>query len=817
MPDITLSGENRSSPILPSSLSLSPTSPTQTPVDSISLSQSVASSTEKIPRADTPLLPHPRPKEELTFGRYAEHLISHRYQLASQLSASAEVDLKFFHQRSDRAFEEARLLDSMHQNIEALYEKWSQQVAGLADLFNKKAQEIDREWESLKQKIDTANQKSHTEQEIAQHLQRARDHYLSALKKMGATDLGNGSYHIPPSARETYAKEEALYKQAVTDYMRVLSHRKEELEQVNRAICSYNQLCNELEELVSQAHLPSSPFPLPKRANERDLSPFSSTIEVTRKTGEYTILVPRIPDALIEIAQKGTSLIPSIERYPKPDLNAIKTEILGELKQHFLADLRIQLKMQDQARTRESEIKKEVLDSYLNLSPLAFKLLPESWFYTQAQQERLLAVGQFTPLSSFSNQFAEAHRQADKREAEIEEREVKAKEIASLNRQIEVLRDLLTQEAIARALAPALILLSPILRTLHPQDPALCLLAASSYLNRVLEDLQHGVLRHGIDKLIDLHFPGDACTVDTRNAYQASAALKPLLLGTWATLQALGLPQLFNDLLLLAEPSLLSDLLPPHLKEEDAQSVFNHVSQHYCAQGYGQAESDALAQMALLLAQRGVLIPSLVIADSTSDYDHSLGERSLQAALILEGKPAAEATSIAHSVFRQMEMNPPARTPHQLTLHLAYLLRQQGIEEHSLQIAEHTLFTPSLLPSHSPFSQEAIHSCIKTRARSLLTAFGSSADPIAAEIASSFTIDPTVTRPTALSLLSNVLPFLASHPSFRSHLVSQLNEMAAHPAALIPLALPLFKPLSLFVSASFPPDDAQRLPSLSTI
>jgi hypothetical protein len=713
--------------------------------------------------------------------------------------------LAFRHQlqASDLVDQDSRRLSSQTAALQAeelikLYETRKQALAQLEaearkaiDDLQKKFEEMEKGTKEHQDLIDQINSGNALEKQKYQELTAAYDDYLKKLNAMGVVDRGDGSFDVPEGMQEQFNAFTQEYQKKVDLFNVYWKQRLDQINQYNSATQAYNKSIAEnnqfLKNLINQYNLSDFlkenglTIPTQVEASFRDLSGYHNQIVAPSPIHSTPVMIsiPPLPDYARSNGRSGPPALPKLESYRAIDGQKLYDGIYRNLydKQIVPIDQKIQANYTYWAFLNAQKLfyptPDTVPDPLLNTKRLALNILPAAFieaakpakFSTSVVGSIALRdmgvnnsqVEEILGRSLFQAALSEHHIQLFK-EKDGKFQEEKINEI--IDRLLLLSVGFLSNQSL-QALFPSLSFLSQSLETLPKDSPAFALLFAVSLANRIQEDATQGISAEALQNFLG-GIPGlETLTDEDKTKLGAILNLGQLLVAGKILETTLGLPGLMSHLLPTLSPSIRPDILLSKAAQEGRQNLIDLQTQlqnYFVEKGYPQAEAQFLGQVGTELTEQGLLTPTATSVNAPDSFDQLLLMNSIQAALVLSGKPLTEAQSIAHeAIERTLVGEGPYHSTKHFRKALESQLRDLGVGEKSGDIAIQAILIP---PKEKPLN--------------FLSTLSTSSESIVSPTSQT---SPTAPIPTSSEMRS--APNFLSIPSTSSESISSLTSQTS--------------------------------------
>lgn len=655
-----------------SSMTLPSSIPKTSPKDTVeSHSTDQLSSTSFAGRADIPTLSAPA-STHLSISEMFRTWTATMRDFKNVLKASALSDLDTRKQLNELSLNQALGFLEVLKEKENLIANLDQIVKGKEDEFISLLSPMSDLPKELQKEIKKINAGNKTEQAQHEKIADAYQTCLDKIKDLGAEDLGNGHYSIPPGQEKKYSKAIKEYQKALSSFNQYWEPRFEQIASYNSAAESYNQqageanllakafiLDNNLSEFLQQNGTSSPELP---PAQQRDISNSLKKIkEIGIAADGSSVHIEPLPAYMTEPSQIALPDLPptSIDELLKADISA---PLRDQIYESAIAPLnnalvRYNLYMSF-AASDNVDAKDEANDKKLSL----FK--KEEKEYTKQVKKALIALNR-----NLESSLALQRIELDRKDIQtlMGSRLIK---IALLNEEVgndskkdEALTEKLTQKLLflslgllsnlsIHSLLPGIGLLADEIDSLPKESPAFTLLFAVSLANRICENIHSKLTGEVVKKFISslpesADFPPDALS-----RVEAALNVGQLMIASKLLEESLGLTGLLPSFLSSSFPSLDVDKIAGEATEEDSKTkayLLEKLHTHFMSQGYPEDKAVFLAQGAAEINAKTLLAPPILSRISEKTIDLNLLQTSLGMELaLIHSLPLPEAQRLSN-------------------------------------------------------------------------------------------------------------------------------------------------------------------------
>lgn len=666
-----------------SSIAIPSSIPKTSPKDSVeSHSTDQLSSTPLVGRADIPTLPAPA-STHLSISEVFRTWTATMRDFKNVLKASALSDLDTRKQFNELSLNQAlgflevlkekeHLINNLDQIVKAKEDEFVSLLSSMGDLS-----------QGLEKEIKKINAGNKTEEAQHKKIADAYQTCLDKIKKLGAEDLGNGHYSIPPGQEKKYSQAIKEYQKALSSFNEYWGSRFEQIASYNSAAESYNQhageanllakafiLDNNLSDFLQQNGIN---FPELAPAQQRDLSNSLRKIkDIGIAAGGSSVYIQPLPAYMTEPSQLSLPNLPptSINEVLKAD---ISTPLHDQLYESAIAPLNNALLRYNFymsfAASDNVDAKDEANEKKLSL----FK--KEEKEYTKQVKKALIALNR-----NLESSLALQRVELDRKDIQtlMGSRLIK---IALLNEEVgndskkdEALAEQLTQQLLflslgllsnlsIHSLLPGMGLLADEIDSLPKESPAFTLLFAVSLANRICENIHSKLTGEVVKKYLSslpepAHLPPKVLS-----RVEAALNIGQLMIASKLLEESLGFTGLLPSFLSSSFPPLDVDQIAGKATEEDSKTksqLLEKLHNHFISQGYPEDKAAFLAQGAAEINAKTLLAPPVLSRISEQTIDLNLLHTSLGMELaLIHSLPLPEAQRLSnHSLALTFEQGP---------------------------------------------------------------------------------------------------------------------------------------------------------------
>lgn len=640
-----------------------------------------------------------------------------------QLSASAQIDIESRYKLNLLAASQALQLSQILEEKEASIADIEKEIAVILAELDHDLKEMKELAELQQKEIDRINQGNEAEKQAYADLTHAYDEYMNNLMAIGAVNLGNGQFLIPEEPDELLDQYNAItqdYQNAVATFNETWDKRSSELNNYNLGAITYNQKAAEyngaINDFIEQHnltdYLKASGLTIPQLtlADTRDISNDQEVIKAPILiNGSSTVTIPSLPLDIRSIAQTGP-----LPLQPLPSFPPFASDLLYEGLYQSMYETRVvpidQKMMQcNQFNSFMVHQKMRSIDDELSSSDLLkFNTLIETLLahgdqikgsnewkknILTAQIEELddpemsLLLGKRLLQETISIEALKSLIQLN-----LQARESLIHQIT--NKLILLSLGLLANQSM-QALLPSLGIIVDVLTHLPKDSPAFPILFSISLSNRMLEDIDHGILMKTIDTFLDSLPECSGISPQGKEKIGRIIILGQLMAASKLIEESLGLQGLFAQT--LSNASIPLNELIASAEKKDSQKVIKieeEINNHFIKKGYPQDKATYLGQIGGQLAQRGLLSPHVTGSISEKTVDTFWLKHSIQTALSLSHDYSLEeARIICEKAVLDILSASPDLSAKQFRSEISTYLKDLGVKNYS-EIAKTALLIP---------------------------------------------------------------------------------------------------------------------------
>lgn len=676
---------------------------------------------------DAPQLPQPTGQSDSMLA-YFQAISKASLEFKQQLAASDQIDLNFRKLSSLSATQQVLLYNQLLEKRDKAINEIKSEARQAYEEFQKKVDAMQKDRAEMQKLIDQFNQGNAIEKQRYQELAQAYDAYSRQLEEMGVIDQGDGTYLVPEEAAESYNAATKKYQKAVEKFNTYENGRQSELNAYRQAVEAYNQKAAENNQFIQKwiekyqladdledqgIEIPHQSFP-----DVRDLAGAPNPIETPALVDEppSTITSPPLDEFFRSIATSGPPTLSSLDRIAQ-----IERSLLVEAIYTYLYDIQVETINQDISKIIlfwqfTQSLKNSLASSskaLLNTKPISHRILPES---TKAPSEprTILAVApsDIIPLQSVGVDDPQLEAVLGKllikqTIEEILQTDVIAKEKKINDQTRDQLLDHLADQLVffsigllgntsLQALFPSIAPLAKHLATLPPDSPALTLLFAISFANRILEDTNHGVNHEALQVFIQtIPELADLPEADL-NKLLATIQTGQLMVAVKLLETALGLPDLTIEILLPASFKKAEEWFPEisEARQPLREKLQQAIEDKFLLEGFPKEEAKFLSELGVKLSDVGFLAPAAPSIPTPAAINKPLLVDSVKAALILNKISLKKADPLAKEVVEATLAETPYVSPTPLRMALETHLQDLGLKEIAPEIARQAIILP---------------------------------------------------------------------------------------------------------------------------